>query len=599
MPNVRHKPGTPAVGIDLGTTYSSLAYLSPQGEPVTLPNAEGELATPSIVFFDGNDVIVGTEALRHSVSQPERVVMHAKRHMGDPRKAWLLDGRTYRPAEISSLILKKLLSAAQEQLRPIEQAVITVPAQFSEVQRQATEEAGKLAGLKRVDIINEPTAAALCHILGEGLWFSALANEQTVLVFDLGGGTLDLSLVKYNKQQVTILATGGDLQLGGLDWNKVLETFACDQYTQESISDPRLDRESMQALAIEVEQVKRSLSSRERSTLTVQHEGRRKAYTIDRDHFEILTRDLVARAEKITKDLLKEHKLGWANINSVLVTGGASRMPMIRNMLQRISGTTHNHTLSPDQSICHGAAFYAGMLLSGKKMDAGTLQPEARQKLASIAHHSVCARGLGILVRDMETGKHRPHYLIEANSPIPCSSRQRFGTVIPNQRRVHVRIVESGTAADSKWVPLGDCVIEDLTPDLPLDSPVEVRIRYDEQARVHVEAVEVTSGKNVRITIVREGEEAPAQAANPKPAAPRAIEKVAAQPRPAANRQRVAAAASPVAKPRPRAGDEILLEQADRPIPLCSRCGEMLDARGQCRKCPGPAKHAARKPGQA
>ena len=176
------------------------------------------------MLFEGEQPIVGTEALRNSIRHPDRVVENAKRFMGDVGKRWWINGRPYGPVDVSTLILKKLVSAAQEKIGPISQAVITVPAQFSDVQRHATIQAGHAAGLERVDVINEPVAAALCYVLGsEGLWFSELAGEQRILVYDLGGGTFDLSLVRYRKNEVTVLASSGDLHLGGINWNQALD----------------------------------------------------------------------------------------------------------------------------------------------------------------------------------------------------------------------------------------------------------------------------------------------------------------------------------------------------------------------------------------
>jgi molecular chaperone DnaK len=635
-----------AVGIDLGTTYSCLSYLTPQGEPVTLPNAEGELSTPSVVLFDGDNVIVGTEALRHAVSQPERVIQHAKRFMGDRQKFWVVDGTVYRPVDVSALILQHLIDAAEERLGRIRHAVVTVPAQFSDIQRQETAEAGRRAGLERVDIINEPVAAALCYVLSEGMWFAEIANDQTVMVFDLGGGTFDLSLVKYNKQEVKVVASGGDLQLGGIDWNRILEQFACDEFIKETPLDPRLDKESMQALAIEVEQTKRSLSVRPKAPLTVQHAGRRKTYSVDQEHFELLTSPLVAKCEQITRQLLKDHKLGWAHVDSVLVTGGATRMPMVRKMLQRISGTTLNTTLSPDQSISHGAAYYAGMLLSGEKFAKTFLGKEATARLAKFKQQSVNARALGILVRDKESGLRVPHYLIPANTPLPCAYRQNFGTVVPNQKRVHLHIVESGASLDQPFVRLGACVVEELPANLPEATPIEVTIRYDEQARVHVSAVETKSGREAKATIVREenlkhlqGAQAraaevdlpPERHAPPSPqpisttrpatkpaaAAPAGVALGGSTFRPAAGVGKPGAKAQaakpqtakpPAAgvpakapglgarpKPVPRPSKVVPLDEAERPIPLCNYCGEALDARGRCTACgriivPAPAK---------
>ena len=272
-----------AVGIDLGTTYSCLSYLTPQGQPVACPNEEGEMTTPSVVLFDGDEIVVGSEALRNAVAQPERV--DPARQAVHGGLAEVLGHRRPRLFAGRNLVADHPQAAGREPKRgcgaKLKHAVITVPAQFSDFQRQRTVEAGHKAGLERVDIINEPVAASLCYVLGEGMWFAELANDQTVMVFDLGGGTFDLSLVRYNKQQVTVVASGGNLHLGGIDWNSALEKWACEQFVQETPDeDPRLDRHSMQALANEVEQAKRALSVRPRATITVQHAGRRKSFGV-------------------------------------------------------------------------------------------------------------------------------------------------------------------------------------------------------------------------------------------------------------------------------------------------------------------------------
>ena len=347
-----HMVPTQAVGIDLGTTYSVIAHLNESGEPVTLPNQEGELSTPSVVLFDGDQPIVGTEALRNSIRHPERVVENAKRYMGDVGKRWWINDRPYSPIDVSALILKKLVSAAQEKIGPISQAVITVPAQFSDVQRHATMQAGHAAGLERVDVINEPVAAALCYVLGsEGLWFSELAGEQRILVYDLGGGTFDLSLVRYQKNEVVVLASSGDLHLGGINWNQSMIDAIGSQFAKDFGDDPRGEPESLQALALEVEQAKRGLSVRPRSALTCTHGGHRKTYQVELEQFQKLTKPLVDRTEAITLKLLKDNKMGWAHVDVVLVTGGASRMPMIRSRLKELSGRTLNTALSPDLSM--------------------------------------------------------------------------------------------------------------------------------------------------------------------------------------------------------------------------------------------------------
>lgn len=497
-------PPTHAVGIDLGTTYSCISYLNEHGEPITLANAAGELSTPSVVLFDGDESVVGTEAMRSAILYPDQVILHAKRYMGDDEKRWIISGRPFSPIDVSALILKHLLASAREQIGDIDQAVITVPAQFSEKQRLATIEAGHRAGLNRIDLINEPVAAALCYVLGtEGLWFTELADEQKILVFDLGGGTFDLSLVRYRQDEVAVIASDGDLQLGGLDWNAALLTAISEQFKKEFRLDPRHDPESLQFLTNEVEQAKRGLSVRSKAALTCQHAGHRKTYQVEQSQFEKLTRHLVDRSAEITKRLLRSRKMGWAHVDVVLTTGGASRMPMIRDRLKELSGRTLNTTLSPDLSIAHGATYYAGMLLSNDKFARSILNDNASQRLSRIKQRSVNARGLGLLVRDPRTNRRIPHYLIQPNTALPAESTQIFGTVIDGQKRVRLVIVESDAENDVPFVKLGDCVIDSLPPNLPEGSQIAVTIRYDEEAKVHVSAVDLTSGKQAEAVIIR------------------------------------------------------------------------------------------------
>ncbi|GAB4162603.1 MAG: hypothetical protein Tsb009_39520 [Planctomycetaceae bacterium] len=508
---------TQSVGIDLGTTYSCIAYLNKHGEPVTLPNEEGELSTPSAVLFDDDNVIVGTEALRNAVAHPEKVVRNSKRYMGDPRQRWTINGKPYTPVDIATFILKKLLASAQKQIGPIEQAVITVPAQFSDAQRHATVEAGHRAGLQKVDIINEPVAAALCYVLGsEGIWFTELAEQQRIMVYDLGGGTFDLSLVMYEKEEVSVIASSGDLTLGGIDWNHALEQHIANQFASEFGKDPRESAASMQYLSLEAEQAKRSLSVRPRAAMACQHGGHRKTYQVEQSQFEELTRDLVEHTATITRRMLQDNNMGWAHVDVVLTTGGASRMPMIRNKMKELSGTTLNTTLSPDLSIAHGATYYAGMLLTNDKFAKSILSKEANRRLQSLKQRSVNARALGIMAKDPRTGNRVPHYFLPANTPLPCDATNNYGTVIPDQKRVHLQIIESGTSPEKPPTKLGNCIIEGLPPHLPVGSEIAVTISYDSQARVHVSAKDVTSGKRATVEIVRQENVVPQLASDQK-----------------------------------------------------------------------------------
>lgn len=589
---------THAVGIDLGTTYSCIAWLNEYGQPVTIPNQEGELSTPSVVFFDEDQPVIGTEAMRNSIASPDRVVVHAKRFMGDPQKFWKIGDNRYTPVHISGMILRKLIAAAQDQIGEISEAVITVPAQFSDAQRHATMQAGHAAGLERIEMINEPVAAALCYVLGhEGLAFTELAIDQQLLVFDVGGGTLDLAVVKYRTNEVCVVASDGDLELGGLDFTKVLVNAAAEKFIGEFGSDPRSHRGSLQFLSLEAEQAKRSLSVRPRAAITVQHEGHRKTYQIEQAEFESLSRKLIQRSEEITRRILKDNKFGWAHIDVVLTTGGASRMPMIRESLKKLSGRTLNSSLSPDQSIAHGAAYYAGMLLSNNQYARTVFNSTASSRLAKVQQKSVNARALGILVRD-ETGQKVPHYLISANTPLPTSTTHVFGTVVANQTRVHVRIVESGAGTDRPPTVLGDCQITDLPADLPEGTEIEVTISYDHQARVHVSAREPVSGVRAETEIIRHEnlnaqlQEKPgvggapsvqAQAARKHAKAP-----VAAKARPSASNSDLDTLA---ALSNIFTDNELMIEE--QPVLLCNDCGSPLLANGRCASCKvAPAKQS-------
>jgi molecular chaperone DnaK len=602
-------PTTHAVGIDLGTTYSCIAYLNEQGEPVSIPNQEGEISTPSVVLFDKGEEIVGTEALRNAIMNPAHVVENAKRWMGDLKKQWVIDGKVHTPIDISTSILKKLLGDAQRQIGAIERAVITVPAQFSEGQRLATVEAGRRAGLKQVDIINEPVAAALCYVLGtEGLWFTELASEQRILVYDLGGGTFDLSLVSYKKDQVQVIASTGDLHLGGIDWNQCLTNAVAEQFNREFGDDPRRDPESRQHLAWEVEQCKRSLTVRPKAALIVQHAGKRKTYQIEREQFNQLTQHLVKRTEEITRGLIQRHKAGAAHLDlTVLSAGGSSRMPMIDEMLRTLKGTTISKVLSPDQSIAHGATYYAGMLLTNSDFGHSIIDPRAVSRLSKMRQQSVNARELGILIRDMKTDTRVPYYLIPANTPLPASMTKTFGTVVPGQRRVNLFIVESGAGTDKPYAELGNCVINELPPNLPAESRIAVTISYDASARVEVSARDVTSGREARTEIQRGenlvvhkvGEDEEVITLEPAQPSAQSLPAVAPQPvpRPAAMKP-PSPAKAPAPAPRPPAPRPAPVsvagakpkavatsQSAEVPILLCETCGGFLNSRGECPAC--------------
>lgn len=597
---------THAIGIDLGTTYSCLAVLNEHGQPTTIPNQEGELSTPSVVFFDDNETIVGTEALRNAIAYPDRVIQNAKRFIGDPTKLWQIDEDTFSPQQVSTLILQKLITAAQDQLGQVDEAVVTVPAQFSDAQRNATVEAAKAAGLKRVEIINEPVAAALCHVLGsEGLAFAELAIDQQLLVFDLGGGTLDLAIVSYSSDEVRVVASDGDLELGGLDWTQTLVDLAAEKFIEDFESDPRTNPKSHQFLALEAEQAKRSLSVRPRAAITVQHDGQQRTYQIELTEFVAACRDLLQRSEVVTKRVLSDQGFGWAHVDVVLTTGGASRMPMIKDSLKSLSGRTLNSTLSPDQSIAHGAAYYAGMLLANRQHAQTVFNQQATDRLKGIRQQNVNARALGILIRNTTNGKKVPHYLIPANTPLPAQATRAFGTVVDHQTRVHVKIVESGAGPGKPHTILGDCMITDLPTDLPEGSEVDVTISYDHEARVHISAKERHSGKSAEARLVRP-ENISGQLQEPSSSQPKAPSKTkkpaskpdteasnTANPKTAMSAEQLNAEIASLSGQFQAVSTDPL--ESEQPIALCNFCAEPLHRSGHCTSCGKTPKTAQKK----
>ncbi|MFH5802763.1 Hsp70 family protein, partial [Alienimonas sp. DA493] len=290
-------------------------------------------------------------------------------------------------------------------------------------------------------------------------------------------------------------------------------------------ADPRNDPESEQALLNEAEEVKRSLSVREATQINLVHAGRRKSYKVERNQLDALTAHLVARAEKRVTELIRTHTKGWGEIDAVLLTGGSTRIPAVRAMLKRLAGTTPSTELSPDQSVAHGACLYAGLLardesfaknLLGDRADTG----EWRDWLSRAVPTQRTGRGLGILVREVGTNAHVPHYLIPPNSPLPASATQAYGTVRPGQRRVRIRVVQAGPTPDAPPTELGDCVVEPLPEGLPENSPIAVTLSLDASGLVHAAAVEQTGGVRAEAKIVTQRR----RAEGPRPPRPPAVD---------------------------------------------------------------------------
>src|SRR5947209_16406966 len=317
------------VGIDLGTTFSAIAHIDAYGKPQIIPNAESERLTPSVILFDGTNAIVGTLAKQNAVAEPEKIVDFVKREMGKSKSQFHREfsNRIYSAEELAALIIKKLKNDAERYLgEPVTDAVITVPAYFNDAERTATLHAGQLAGLNVLQVINEPTAAALAYGLDK------LDSDQTVFVFDLGGGTFDVTIMKIENHHIRMMASNGDHRLGGKDWDDIIVNWVADEFDKLHGENPLLDLQSYQDLYNRALTAKIQLSSRSRTTIVHSYAGKSVKLDITREDFENRSRHLLEKSKSICEIAMQEAEIDWSRIDRILLTGGMTRMPSVREM---------------------------------------------------------------------------------------------------------------------------------------------------------------------------------------------------------------------------------------------------------------------------
>ncbi|MCE9563751.1 MAG: Hsp70 family protein [Planctomycetes bacterium] len=490
------------IGIDLGTTFCAVATLDDRGRPSAVPNRDGDILTPSAVYLspDGS-AVVGQPALDMALEQPDRVATLIKRKMGLPEYGRPVAGREFRPETLSAIILKKLAQDAATQLGPITGCVITVPAYFDDTRRKATMDAGRIAGLNVLDIIDEPSAAALAYSVGSGTReTSEPPQPQTVLVYDLGGGTFDVTLVKLGKKRFQVLAIEGDVRLGGKDWDDRLANWAAEKFLKEYGSDPRTDPQSEAMLQSTTERAKRSLSKVEQVSLTVTHAGHRLTVPITRAEFETLTRDLLIRTRLTTQQVLAQAGLTWPQVDKVLMVGGSTHMPATGKMLTELTGREPDHSLAVSEVVARGAAVHAG-IASAKANASG--ESKGSDELGEIVEISVNAHALGVQIR--QGVEQLNHKLVLKNTQLPASAEEVYYTARDNQTRVRVRILQGEAHQADACSPVGECWIEGLPANLPKGSPVRVKCGVAANGRIEVTATDLTSGRAAMAAILRPG----------------------------------------------------------------------------------------------
>ena len=468
------------IGIDLGTTNSCVAVME-GGEAVVIPNAEGGRTTPSVVGFkkDG-ERLVGEVAKRQAITNPDRTIISIKRHMGTDHKV-TIDGKSYTPQEISAMILQKLKADAEAYLgQPVKQAVITVPAYFNDSQRQATKDAGTIAGLEVLRIINEPTAAALAYGLDK-------EEDQTILVFDLGGGTFDVSILELGNGFFEVKATSGDNHLGGDDFDECIMKWMAEEFRKEHGVDLMKDRAAQQRLKDAAEKAKKELSSMMSTTISlpfitmVDGVPQHLEMTLTRAKFDELTAHLVERTMGPTRQALADAGLTPADIDKVVLVGGSTRIPAVQEAVKRLIGKEPHKGVNPDEVVALGAAVQAAVL-TGEVKDVVLLD--------------VTPLSLGI-----ETAGGVMTKMIERNTTIPTSKTQIFSTFADNQTQVEIHVLQGERAMAKDNKTLGRFLLTDIPP-APRGVPqIEVTFDIDANGIVHVSAKDKGTGKSQSITI--------------------------------------------------------------------------------------------------
>lgn len=481
----------PAVGIDLGTTYSVISKLDNMGRPITLVNAEGDLTTPSVALFEGNEAIVGKEALKAMAIEPMVVAECAKRDIGHKVFHKVLENKQYPPEVIEALVLNKLRRDAIPQIGYFTKVVITVPAYFDEVRRKATQDAGYMAGLEVMDIINEPTAAAVAYGYQQGFLGQGYDQPRNVMVYDLGGGTFDVTIMRIEGNEFIALATDGDVQLGGYDWDQRLLDLTVDGFIREHYIDPREDEVARGRLWRECEDAKRTLTSRQKCTINCEYKGKFSRVEITREQFEQATLDLVDRTRFTAEQTLRTAGLEWSEVDRVLLVGGSSRMPMIRNMLQQISGKVPDAGVAADEAVAQGAALHAGLILEQSRGNAGSFH------IRNVNSHS-----LGVIGKDPQTGRRRNGIIVPRNTQLPVTARRIFKTSKQNQKSVMVQVVEGESQSADDCTYIGQCSVTGLPSNLAPGTPIEVLFDYDPSGRLRVRVT--VGGRQVETEFTRE-----------------------------------------------------------------------------------------------
>ncbi|NCG22444.1 MAG: Hsp70 family protein [Rhodobacterales bacterium] len=529
------------LGIDLGTTFCAMSVVNEYGKPEIVTNAEGFQTTPSVVhFYDEDACVVGEEAVKMVVIDPENVVRFIKRHMGEEDFTLEFFGRNHTPQEVSALILRKLKEDAEEILgHPVNDAVITVPAYFNSAQRGATAEAGAIAGLNVLSIINEPTAAAIAYGLDR------IGGMRKLLVLDLGGGTFDVTVMEIKGTKLTTLSSDGNAELGGKDWDDRLLNHVAEAFYEKFQLDPRDDSSPYQALYERCLHAKISLSSKDRAVIPVNYRGKRMAVRVTRELFAELTADLVQQCEDTANIVLEKASIGWSDLDDVLLVGGSTRMPMIRDMLTRLAGKEPAEEVNPDECVALGAALAGvfrhrpshpalmekrrAMADRARKLRETMPKPKPKDPLTKVGSGAKIGMAYGghraaeladadlpnVVIEDATTHPlgivvldgNREECVVELireGTKLPHEFRGRFAYAYENMTAVRVEVTEGSGKYRDEVTVIGKVELDGLPPR-PRGTPIEVIYSYDVNQILKVEVVDVETRITRKVDIRFQG----------------------------------------------------------------------------------------------
>ena len=499
------------VGIDLGTTFSAIAHVNEHGQPEIIPNAETERITPSVILFEDDLVTVGKIAKQNARAVPEQIVEFVKREMGKSKEEFFrnFDGKDYSAEELSALILTKLKQDAEAYLgEEITDAVITVPAYFHDAEREATRNAGTIAGLNVLQVLNEPTAAALAYGIDR------LGSNQNVFVFDLGGGTFDVTVMEVSESAIKMIATNGDHRLGGKDWDDQIIRYIAENFDLEHGGNPLTDLHAYQDLQTIAISAKESLSQRQKARIICGYNGKTTRVELTRETFEELTAELLEKCRSLCEVVLAEAKMTWDQIDTVLLVGGSTRMPMVQAMISEISGKEINPMeVNPDEAVAIGAALQ-GTLRQISEESAADLPDAVVDRFlgadgtAKVTVTDGATHNLGLVILNAQH-EEVVHVMIPKMTNVPCEMADHFGTVNANQSSALIQVVQgleqNQLETDGSMFEehkLGECLLE-LPSGLPRGARVDVTYKYNLDQTLEVTA-QGPDGRTATATIERQ-----------------------------------------------------------------------------------------------